>query len=144
MLSGKWTYRSFVNDQGLVGDDAQKALNLIFGEGVFTFTESGPGRFHGTLDMGQNYVLNLSGEVRHDGPRSPESYHIIGEGVAGSPTAGWRYDYQCARGYHWPDGIDQIPSLVGTVVRVKAHGPQSPAGVTASFIAVHQSKSAPA
>ena len=33
----------------------------------------------------------------------------------------------------------QVPALVGTVIRVNAHGPQSPAGVTASFIAVKQS-----
>ena len=68
MLQGRWTYRSYVNDPALVRDDPQKALDLI-----------------------------------------------------------------------WPDGVDQVPSFVGTVVRVKAHGPNSPAGYTASFIAVSQS-----
>jgi hypothetical protein len=41
-------------------------------------------------------------------------------------------------GYVWPNGVDQVPSLLGTVIRVNAHGPSSPAGYTASFIAVSQ------
>jgi hypothetical protein len=36
-LAGKWTYRSYRNDPSLVGDDANKALGLIFAEAVFTF-----------------------------------------------------------------------------------------------------------
>jgi hypothetical protein len=36
-FAGRWTYRSYVNDPALVGDDANKALGLIFAEAVFTF-----------------------------------------------------------------------------------------------------------
>ena len=138
MLAGNWTYRSYHNDPSLVGDDADKALAMIFGEGVFTFAMKGRTKLTGKLDMGSNYVLTLTGEVRKGRGANPFSLHTIGLGVPNSPTEGWRYDHYSWLAHEWPDGIDQVPALVGTVVRVNAHGPQSPAGVTASFIAVRQ------
>ena len=136
-MQGNWTYRSYKNDPELVGGDPNKALALIFGEGVFAFQALTDRIFRGTLDMGGGYVLDLSGFLLDAADPVPV-YAIVGLGRDGTPTAGWRYDYRCVRGYEWPDGIDQVPSLVGTVVRVNAHGPNSPAGVTASFIAVRQ------
>ena len=47
----------------------------------------------------------------------------------------WRYDYRGQAAYTWPNGDHQVPSLLGSVIRVVAHG-DGPAGVTASFIAV--------
>jgi hypothetical protein len=141
MLTGKWTYRSYRNTPALVGNDPQAALALIFGEGVFDF-EAGEGdRFGGALGMGGGYALTLQGQVL---PGDPPGFSIIGLGVDGTPTAGWRYDYHGVTGYEWPEGVDQVRSLLGTVVRVNAHGPSSPAGYTASFIAVrHNDDSAP-
>jgi hypothetical protein len=139
VLEGNWTYRSYHDDPQLVGGDADKALGLIFGEGVFSFTMVSPARLAGKLDMGGGYVLTLTGKVKPARGASPLSFRIVGLGVANSPTAGWRYDYDGWPAYQWPDGVDQVPSLVGSVVRVKSHGPQSPAGVVASFIAVKQS-----
>ena len=133
MLAGRWTYRSFVNTPALVGSDAQAALALIFGEGVFDFTVDGDGAVAGRLDMVPGYALTITGEEK---PRG--GFALIGLGIAGTATEGWRYDYHGGPGYTWPDGIDQVPSLLGTVVRVLAHCPKSPAGVTASFIAVRQ------
>jgi hypothetical protein len=141
MLSGHWTYRSFRNDPALVGDDPDAALALIFGEGVFDFTAGDDGRFSGGLGMAGGYALSLSGETIGGGEEG--EYAIIGLGLAGTPTEGWRYDYRCRRGYDWPDGLDQRPSLVGTVVRVNAHGPGAPAGYVASFIAVAQNGGGP-
>jgi hypothetical protein len=138
MLSGKWTYRSFKNDPALIGDDAAAALALIFGEGIFDFDPVGEDSFHGGLGMGTGYALTLTGTVLRPGGGAAEQYAIVGHGIAGTNTEGWRYDYRCVRGHSWPDGVDQLASLVGTVVRVAAHGPQSPAGFTASFIAVQQ------
>lgn len=136
MLSGKWTYRSYRNTPALVGDDPQAALALIFGEGVFDF-EAGDGhRFGGALGLGTGYALTLQGEIL---PGELPAFSIVGLGVDGTPTEGWRYDYHGVAGYEWPDGADQVPSLLGTVVRVNAHGPSSPAGYTASFIAVRHS-----
>jgi hypothetical protein len=137
MLSGKWTYRSFLNKSALVDGDPARALALIFGEGVFDLTQSGT-KLTGSLDMGSGYALTLSGETSPAPADGLEGFAMIGLGVDGTPTAGWRYDYHGTLAYTWPGGINQVPALVGTVIRVNAHGPTSPAGVTASFIAVSQ------
>lgn len=135
MLSGKWTYRSYRNTPALVGTDPQAALAQIFAEGVFDFEAREDGHFGGALGMGSGYALTLEGVTL---PGDPPGFSIVGLGVNGTPTEGWRYDYHGVVGYKWPEGVDQVPSLLGTVVRVNAHGPSSPAGYTASFIAVHQ------
>ena len=140
MLAGKWTYRSYHNSTALVGDDAAAALALIFGEGVFDFSEDGTGKVQGRLDMGGGYALAVSGTAGcADRDDAPPVFALIGLGIDGTPTAGWRYDYRGVPAYSWPDGVNQIPCLVGSVVRVYAHGPGAPAGVTASFVAVRQS-----
>jgi hypothetical protein len=136
MLTGKWTYRSYRNTPALVGDDPQAALALIFGEGVFDLDAIENGHFGGALGMGSGYALTLDGKIR---PGDPLGFSIVGLGIDGTPTEGWRYDYHGVAGYAWPDGVDQVPSLLGTVVRVNAHGPTSPAGYTASFMAVRHS-----
>lgn len=136
MIAGLWTYRSYLNDPALVGDDPNKALAMIFGEGVFSFETPSPETLTGTLDMGGGYVLDLEGQVAASGG-GPVVIAIDGYGRDGTPTAGWEYDYHCWPGYAWPDGVDQVPSLVGTVVRAKPHNGE-PAGVVASFIAVRQ------
>jgi hypothetical protein len=136
MLSGKWTYRSFRNDPALVGDDADAALALIFGEGIFDFDPAGGDTFRGGLGLGAGYALALTGEVIRSG--RTDEYAIVGLGISGTATEGWRYDYRCTPGFWWPEGVGQVPSLVGTVVRATAHGPKAPSGYTASFVAVRQ------
>ena len=133
ILDGKWTYRSFFNDPAFVGDDKQKALDLIFAEATFTFEISGTD-LKGIIDWGSG-GLDLKGTVSSAAPLTVE---IIGLGRPGTQTDGWRYDYNATLAYEWPNAVKQVPALVGTVIRVNAHGPQSPAGVTASFIAVKQ------
>ncbi len=135
-LAGKWTYRSFINTADLVGEDPQKALNLIFGEGVFTFKLSGD-KLTGALDMGGGYVLELKGTVQPANERAPLTVEISGVGRANTPTAGWEYDYHANLAYHWPNGVNQAAALVGDVIRAKAHDGGA-AGFVASFIAVKQ------
>ena len=132
MLAGKWTYRSFRNDPALIGDDSGRALALILAEGVLDFDEEQDGRFTGGLGLGSGYALALSGTVADDG------FTITGVGLDGTAMAGWRYDYRGMAAPSWPDAKDPAPCLLGTLIRVKAHGPNSPAGYTASFIAVRQ------
>jgi hypothetical protein len=127
MVSGKWAYRSYLNQPD----------QPVFGQGVMTFEELGPDMFSGTLDMGGGYVMNLQGVEFQARAGEPPAIQIVGIGVAGTPTAGWRYDYQCWPAYEWPNGVDQVPSLVGTTIRVVPHNGE-PAGVVASFIAVSE------
>jgi hypothetical protein len=135
VLAGKWTYRSFHNRPALVGDNAQAALDLIFAEAVFTFEVNGTS-LKGGIDW-DGGGLDLKGQVQPASRQAPESVAIVGTGRPQSSTAGWEYDYRGSLAYQWPNGIDQVPALVGTVIRAKPHG-SSPAGYVASFIAVKQ------
>lgn len=134
MFDGKWTYRSYLNDPAEVGDDAAKALALIFGEGIIHLTAKDRA-LTGRLDMGPGYALDLKGKTTGTDPASA-TFAISGTGIDGTATAGWRYDYHGGLAWTWPNGIKQVPALVGTVIRVNPHGPNAPAGVTASFVAV--------
>lgn len=134
-IAGTWVYRSYLNRPDvMVGSDPQKALALIFGEGVMTLQTPSPGHVTGTFDMGGGYVLDLKGTVTTSGGRT--SVHMNGPGRAGTPTAGWEYDYDGTVTEKWPTGVGQIPAITGTVLRAKPHGACCPAGVTASFILV--------
>jgi len=139
MLQGNWTYRSYLNDTALVGNDANKALNMIFGEGVFNFVPQEATLYRGTLDMGSGFKLTLRAvEMLPSTKGAPTEVSIVGLGIDGTPTAGWQYDYRGVFAYKWPEGVKQVRTFTGTVIRVKAHGPKSPAGFTASFVAIAQ------
>jgi hypothetical protein len=135
MLTGQWTYRSYLNNPALVGSDPQKALADIFGEGVMTFDKVRRGVVKGVLDMGNGYFLDLRGTSTTLG--GVTTVALRGFGRDGTPTAGWVYDYHGSPAYRWPKGVDQIPCLVGSILRAKPHNGE-PAGVTACFIAINQ------
>jgi hypothetical protein len=137
MLAGKWTYRSYLNTTGLVGNDPSKALALIFGEGVYTLETPSSTAVKGTLDLGGGFALDLKGTVRPAAKASPLTVEMAGIGRAGTPTAGWEYDYYAYLAYEWPHGIKQVAALVGSAIRAKPHN-GAPAGVVVSFIAVKQ------
>jgi hypothetical protein len=127
MVSGKWAYHSYLNQPD----------QPTFGQGVMSFEELSENFFIGTLDMGGGYLMNLQGFVLPGSGGASDSIRMFGSGIPDTPTAGWRYDYQCWPAYEWPNGVDQVPSLVGTTIRVVPHNGQ-PAGVVASFIAVSE------
>ena len=124
-IAGTWAYRSYLNT------DQQP----VFGGGIMTFTTPSATTLKGTLDMGSGLVLDLDGTVTPGSDSCPLTVHIIGNGRPKTDTDGWEYDYHGFLGFQWPNGVDQVPSLVGTILRAKPHNGQ-PAGVTASFIAV--------
>jgi len=136
-LTGLWTYRSYVNSPDLV-TDADSALAMIFGQGIFTFQASSSNTLKGTFDMGGGLVLDLEGAIQQAGKDSPLTVQINGYGRAGTGTEGWEYDYYGFLAHPWPNGVNQVPAIVGTVIRAKPHNGGS-AGVTASFIAVKRS-----
>jgi hypothetical protein len=135
-IVGKWTYRSFHNDPAPVGDDANKALGLIFAEAEFTFETPSATELRGTIDWGSG-GLDLKGTIQPAGATAPLSLQAVGTGRPKTPTEGWEYDYNACLAHDWPNGINQIPALVGSVIRAKPHG-SAPAGYVASFIAVKQ------
>jgi len=126
---GTWTYRSLINnpDLGVSFDD------LRFGMGTLVLTEPSLGKVAGSIG-GPGWSLALSGEVI---PGEPTQVLFTGTGEIGGET--WVYSY---RGYvvpSWPNGVDQIDALVGSIIRDVPHsGGQAKAGYVASFYAVRQ------
>jgi len=138
VLAGKWTYRSFHNDPTPVAEDpntaAEKALALIFAEAVFTFEIPTSTTLQGAIDW-PGGGLDLQGTIRPDAAGAGPFVDIVGTGRPGTSTAGWEYDYRGQLAHQWPNGINQIPALVGSLIRAKPHDGR-PAGYVASFIAV--------
>lgn len=125
---GEWIYRSYLNEPAMP----------VFGEGTLTFDDTPLGEVAGKLLMPivkPTLQLNLRGNFQLG---TPFQIRFQGVGLPGTGTAGWVYDYL---GYFvpaWPDGVEQVPAIVGSVIRTVAHGPQSPAGVVASFIVIRK------
>ena len=130
-LTGVWTYRSFVNDPDL----STPYANYLFGSGYITIDDAPMGVFHGRIgDTG--WALNLNGSINYG---YPYVVRFQGKGVVGGEE--WIYDYLGFLIPAWPNGVDQVPAIVGTVVRTIPHSGAAPttvapAGVTASWIAV--------
>jgi hypothetical protein len=157
-LPGKWTYRGYLNRAGVVvnadPDKAVQALsaiygssitnaasaltafNLIFGEGMMTFDPPQGNSVTGNFDMGGGYVLDLKGTMQTS-PTGEITVELFGTGRPGTKTDNWEYDYKASTTPKWPNGVNQIPTLVGTVIRAKPHDGGA-AGVVASFIAIKQ------
>jgi hypothetical protein len=125
-LAGTWAYRSYLN----------RADQKVFGGGIVTFETPTPATLTGTLVMSPTLVLDLEGTIVPAASNAPLTVEIRGFGRPDTDTKGWEYDYQASLAFHWPAGVDQVQSLVGSVLRAKPHGEGNPAGMTASFIAV--------
>ena len=133
---GNWTYRSFINDPDEVGDDGQKALALIFGEGLMTIEDAEFGDFKGVVSFGDQYILDLIGWI---GYGAPFITRFQGVGRQGSQAAGWVYDYIGYLVPNWPNGVDQRTAFVGSVVRTVPHSNgTAKAGYVASVVAVQR------
>jgi len=128
---GHWAYRSLRNET-----DIQKDFNdLEFGRGIITIESIGEDFIaKANLDMGGGYVLNLKGElVRQNNEIA--SIRVKGEGIEGTLTAGWRYDYEGFIIPQWPTGVDQAFVISGSTIRVTDHG-TARAGYVGTFYMV--------
>jgi len=130
-LKGVWTYRSFLNDPDL----STSYDNYLFGSGYITVDDAPMGVFQGSIgDTG--WALSLNGSTNYG---YPYVVRFQGKGVVGGEE--WIYDYLGFVIPAWPNGVNQVPAMVGTVVRTIPHsgsspGSVAPAGVTACWIAV--------
>lgn len=134
LLVGTWTYRSFLSDPELDTDfDA-----LEFGRGNIRI-DDGPMQDFSGLIYGPGWSLDLKGSTTYG---DPFTVRFQGKGVVGG--AEWIYDYLGYVVKPWPNGVDQRPAIVGTIVRTIPHptGPNgkstAPAGFVAQWIAVKQ------
>jgi hypothetical protein len=128
---GSWTYRSFLNDP-----DVNKAFNdLEFGRGTIVIEAASVQSLKGTIG-GPGWSLTLKGSRFYGNPMHAR---FQGVGVVGGEK--WIYDYEGYLIPEWPNGVDQIPAIVGSVIRTIPHsggqpGTVNPAGVVCSFYAV--------
>ena len=133
-IVGTWTYRSLLNDP-----DINKQFNdLKFAAADLSFEKSAFGAVSGKLSFGADY-LKLTGAASYGNP-----FALRFEGVgatSGTIENGkpWIYDYQGYLIPSWPNGVDQRPAIVGSVIRMVTHSDgQAKAGFVASFIAVRR------
>jgi hypothetical protein len=85
---------------------------------------------------GPGWSLALKGARAYGNPM-----HARFQGVGVVNGEKWIYDYQGYLVPDWPNGVDQIPAIVGSVIRTIPHsgsgpGTVNPAGVVGSFYAV--------
>ncbi len=137
ILLGTWTYRSLISDPDLNADFD----SLEFGRGNIEIREAALQTLDGRI-YGPGWQLELRGSITYG---NPFYLRFQGRGVVGG--AEWVYDY---KGYYvpeWVNGVQQIPAIVGSIVRTIPHptGPNgkstAPAGVVAQWIAVKQDAS---
>jgi hypothetical protein len=128
---GSWTYRSLLNDPDLATD-----FNALeFGRGTIVITDAPGPILEGTIG-GPGWSLTLTGGRSYG---NPMQVRFQGKGLVGGEE--WIYDYEAYLAPHWPNGVDQRPAILGTVVRRIPHsgsgpGTVNPAGVVCSFYAV--------
>lgn len=127
-FEGKWTYRSYVNsaDQTIAPND------LLFGLADLLIEEGADGSLTGTIG-GTGWQLTVTGKIEY----SPTGATAKFQGTGSLGGEQWIYDYFGYAVPSWENGIDQVATLVGTVIRTAQHG-GAPAGFSASFIAVKQ------
>lgn len=137
-FAGTWTYRSFLNDPGLVGDDKTKLEDLLFAEGVWTVEDTAVPLFKGVLSFGPDGDMDLTGVITPAAPGRQAHVHITGKGRPGTATEDYFYDYDGSLTEQWPNGVKQVPAITGSTIRVEPHDGR-PAGVVASIIVVKAS-----
>lgn len=134
-FAGTWTYRSFLNKPALTGGDPDKLAALLFAEATWTVKDTPGNVFDGQLSFGPTDIMDLKGKITPAGNGTGPHVHIVGQGRPGTSTEHLFYDYDASLTEHWPNGVNQVPAITGSVIRVKPHDGE-PAGVVASFIAV--------
>lgn len=138
-IRGSWTYRSWRNnpDAAADSDSAVTCSNLkrlLFLEASLELSVSPELSLEGYLRFDGENAINIRGQVAVG--------NVLGLRFQASGTIGVErellvYDYTCWLVPAWPYGVDQSPSLVGSVIRTISHsGGQAKAGYVASFYAV--------
>lgn len=138
-LTGTYTYRSFLNNPEPV-DNFNK---LRFAQLELRLSVQPEGTVAGTLIFPaapgtEPAAMDVNGRVS---AWSPVQFSFTGKGRPNTAIADFHYEYDGTVLRHWETGVDQRPTLAGTVLRAKDHGSGASlakAGATASFLAVRR------
>jgi hypothetical protein len=127
---GAWTYRSLLNIPAIDTDFD----DLEFGRGTLIIKVAPMEQLIGTIG-GPGWSLELKGARSYGNPM-----HARFQGTGTVNGEPWAYDYTGYLVPSWPNGVGQVPAIVGSVVRTLPHsagpGQTAPAGEVASFYAV--------
>ena len=127
-LTGSWTYRSFLNDP----TPGVPFNSLFFAEAELVIDAFDPGSFSGRLVFPSGGEMTLIGASSFGNP-----FSVRFQGRGASPgIEDYVYDYVGYLVPVWPNGVDQVPAIVGSVVRTEPHKPNAQPGQVASWIAV--------
>ncbi len=127
---GTWTYRSFKD----IPEPVEDFDEIRLWQAQLILIEDGPGLVKGSIASG-DYELQIRGAVWME--ESDKNVRLRAEGLKGTNTDGWVYDYVGVLAEKWPDGDAQRPAIVGTVMRTMPHPPDRQANQTYSFVAVN-------
>jgi hypothetical protein len=129
-ISGLWHYRSFRN----IKVPVTKLEDVLFGEADFVLSlDAAHATVGGTGDFGEGLTVAFFGNA---GLGSPMQIRLRAIGT-GATNADWVYDYVGYLIPRWPNGVDEVPAIVGSVIRAMPHSAGSAkAGYVGSFIAV--------
>jgi len=138
---GTWDYRSFNNYTLAQEDDVS---NLLFGQGTIIIEETDmPHQLIGSIGdpTRESWELQLTGSINYG---DPFTARFQGAGVVGGNQ--WIYEYVAYLVNPWQNGVNQVPAMVGSVIRQIPHPGASengqtsvhPAGVVASFYCVKE------
>lgn len=129
-LVGTWTYRSFQNlpDPNLAFND------LRFGQGELVIDTFTPGGFSGRLNFSPTAGLRLTGASSFG---NPVTIRFQGRGE-GQGVEDFVYDYVAYLVPIWPNGVNQRPALVGSIVRTEPHAGGAEPGFVGTWFAVRQ------
>src|ERR1044072_7236358 len=133
---GSWTYRSLLNEPDVSTD----FKDLEFGRGTIVIKPAPMQLLTGTIG-GAGWSLVAKGGGAYG---NPMSVRFQGKGIIGGEE--WIYDYEGWLVPAWPNGVQQVPAMGGSIVRTIPHPgnppkgggppPINPAGVVASWYAV--------
>lgn len=142
---GQWAYNAFYNvlvptDPTNPSSDIEEYNLSQLGKGMITIEATDiPNQLIGTIG-GQEYTwsLDLTGSLNYG---DPFTLRMQGKGMpyqdANGATQYWVYEYVGYMVNPWQNGVNQVPSFVGSVIRQVPHPSGSDtheAGVVGSFI----------
>jgi hypothetical protein len=139
VLTGRWIYRAFNHTMTLVGTNQSRAYDLIFGEAILTLEVLSGARLRGEMTT-QGLALELDGAIKSPAEGAAPVFEIIGTSRRGARPMEYHYQGQFA--HRWPNGINQVPTILGTVMRARADAGGA-AGFVASFFAIKQNEPPP-
>ncbi len=127
-FAATWTYRSYLSNPDIKVDFDK----LEFARATLVIEQAPFAILRGRLSFDDEF-LALKGSLSYG-----NHFTARFQGKGATPnTKGWVYDYLGVLVPAWPDGVDQRPCIVGTVIRTVPHSDgKAKAGMVASFIAV--------